>query len=472
MIGRVGSKSTNLGGYDCRGVPVSYSDRTAIEGLERAHECALAFRGDAIAEIDRVLAEHPSFIMGHLFKAAWLSQAMETRIYDDMVAAVAAAEALSGDANDREHGHLEAMQSWLHGDFFGAIQKWEAVLTHYPRDLLALQLVHLADVLLGDVVGQRDVVARVFNLWDENVPGFEFVLGFYSFGLEENNDYFKAEEMGRKSLALRPDNPYAVHAVVHVMEMNGRQAGGIRFMAEYVNTWGTSNFANHLWWHTALFHLDAGSIDEVLSIYDNHLRSGGQAGDKYEELDASALLWRLKLLDVDTGDRWKRLADRWEPTAQDTLYAFNDVHAMMTFVSDDRVEAQKKLLSANERYVESASDANVAMSREIGIPFCQAMQDFHKGRYGACVDHLLPVRYMTHRLGGSFAQRDVIGWTLLEAALRARQFDLALALANERCALKPSSPQNWLHVARAFKGLGDRGNAERASARAQSLLAA
>ena len=472
MTGSDTRKAVNLGGFDCRGVPASYADQRAIEGLERAHICALSFRGDAIAGIDLVLAEHPRFIMGHLFKAGWLSQAMETRIYGEMVAAVGAAEALADSANDRERGHLKAMQSWLRGDFFGALQIWEGVLTHYPKDLPALQLAHLTDVLLGDVVGQRDVVARVFNLWDENVPGYEFVLGFYSFGLEENGDYFKAEEMGRRSLALRPDNPYSVHAVGHVMEMNGRQSGGIRFMAEYEKDWGTSHFANHLWWHTALYHLDAGDIDEVMSIYDNHLCSDNQAGDKYEELDASALLWRLKLLDVDTGDRWKRLADRWEPSAQDTLYAFNDVHAMMTFVSDDRAEAQHALLSANERYVESASDANVAMSREIGIPFCLAMQDFHKGQYGACVDHLLPVRYMTHRLGGSFAQRDVIGWTLLESALRARRFDLALALANERCALKPSSPQNWLYVARAFKGLGDKDAADRASARAHSLLAA
>ena len=40
------------------------------------------------------------------------------------------------------------------------------------------------------------------------------------------------------------------------MEMRGRQSGGIRFMTDHVDRWGTSNFANHLWWHTALFHLD------------------------------------------------------------------------------------------------------------------------------------------------------------------------------------------------------------------------
>ena len=112
------------------------------------------------------------------------------------------------------------------------------------------------------------------------------------------------------------------------------------------------------------------------------------------------------------------------------------------------------------------------MSREIGLPFCLAMKDFHEGRYGQCVDRLLPVRYRTHRLGGSFAQRDIIGWTLLEAAMRARRFDLALALANERCALKSTSARNWEYVARAFRGLGDRSNAERAHARAQALTAA
>lgn len=450
-------------------MPVSYAAPAAIDGFERALECTLAFRGDAIIEIDRTLREHPSFILGHLFKAAWLTQAMETRVYEDMVASIRSAEALTAGANDRELGHLAAVQHWARGDFYGAVQRWEEVLTRYPLDLLALELIHLTDVLLGDVYGQRDVVARVFNLWDESVPGYEFVLGFYAFGLEENRDFSQAEEMGRQALAMRPDNPYAVHAVGHVMEMKGRQQGGIRFMSDQVKFWGTSNFANHLWWHTALFHLDIGEYDRVLDIYDDHLRCRAHEGDKYEELDASALLWRLRLIGFDTGERWKDLADRWEPAAQDTLYAFNDVHAMMTFVSDDRVDAQRALLSANERYVESASDANVAMSREIGIPFCLAMQDFHREQYGDCVDRLLPVRYRTHRLGGSFAQRDVIGWTLLEAAVRDKRYDLALALANERCALKPTSPCNWQYVSRALRGLGDKGGADRAEARAQSM---
>jgi tetratricopeptide (TPR) repeat protein len=457
---------------DCRGLPTSCDDPALLEIFEVAEEEFLAFRGDAIATIETALARDPGFVMGHCFKAAMLTQSMETRIYDEMVAAVETASAHWDRANDRERGHIEALRAWIEGDFFGAVQKWEAVLVYHPFDLLALSLVHLTDLLLGDVAAQRDCVARVFALWDESVPGYEFVLGFYSFGLEENRDFAHAEELGRRALAIRPSHPYAVHAVSHVMEMNGRQSGGIWFMNSHQDTWASSNFANHLWWHLSLFHLDSDQIEKVLKIYDDNLCSSGKSGDKYEELDAAALLWRLKLLDIDTGDRWSNLADKWERAAEDTLYAFNDVHAMMAFVADNRRNAADTLLNANERYINHASDANVAMSREIGLPFAMALRDFGEGQYASCVERLLPVRYRTHRLGGSFAQRDIIGWTLLEAALRARQFDLALALANERCALKPSSPQNWRYVARAHKGRGDLSRAEKADARAISLRAA
>ena len=255
------------------------------------------------------------------------------------------------------------------------------------------------------------------------------------------------------------------------MEMRGHQAGGIRFMKDRAGLWGTSNFANHLWWHTGLYHLDLEQYDEVYNIFDTQLDSRNKEGHRYEELDAAALLWRMNLVGQDSGDRWTHLANKWEPAAQDTLYAFNDVHAMLTFVSDDRKDAQKALLTANERYLESASDANTAMTREIGLPFCLAMRDFKGENYASCVERLLPVRYMTHRLGGSYAQRDIIGWTLLEAALRARNFDLALALANERTGVKPTSVQNWRAVARAFKGLGDHSNADRATAKAQAVIA-
>ncbi|EDP65952.1 hypothetical protein BAL199_03969 [alpha proteobacterium BAL199] len=457
---------------DRRGLPLSNATAACAQALDEALDEALAFRGDPIGRIDAILAAHPDFVMGHVFRAGLLTQEMETRIYRTMVDSVKAAEALWSQANDRERAHICAVRAWIEGDFHSAVQHWETGLVHQPHDLLALALVHLTDVLLGDVVGQRDCVARVFPMWDESVPGYEFVLAFYAFGLEENRDFSRGEEAGRRALAIRPDHPYAIHAVAHVMEMQGRQLGGVHFMTERRDVWANGNFRNHLWWHLSLFLLDLGRNDEVMSIYDNNLRGGGVGGERYEELDSAALLWRLNLVGIDVGSRWSDLADKWEPSAADTLYAFNDVHAMMAFAGDGRTEAQARLLTANERYLEHAGDANVAMSREIGLPFCRALQAFAAKDYRTCVDQLLPVRYMNHRLGGSHAQRDIIAWTLVEAALRAGDGALSLALANERCQLKPSSPLNWRLVARAHELKGDRERARRAWARAESPLAA
>ena len=462
-------KATGL--TDCRGVPVSTGNPALIARLEAAHELFLTYRGDPIAEVDRALTEDPGFVMGHCFKAGLLTQSMETRIYDTLLASVVAAERLAERANERERGHIAALRAWVDGDFHGAVEHWEAVLVGYPHDLLALQLAHLSDVLLGDTVNQRDRVARVLPTWDESLPGYGYLLGLYAFGLEECRDFSQAEEAGRRAVASNPRDSYAIHAVAHVMEMQGRQQGGIWWMTSREADWADGNFASHLWWHLSLFHLDLGQTDRVLQIYDSKLRSGDPTrGEKYEELDATALLWRLYLLGVDVGGRWTDLADKWEPTAADTLYAFNDVHAMMTFVADGRSAAAETVLNANERYVEHANDANVAMSRTIGLPFCHALSAFAEGRYDEAVERLLPIRYLTNRLGGSHAQRDIIALTLLESALRAGQAGLARALAYERTALKPSSPQNWTLVARALEQLGDADGARRARARAESLL--
>lgn len=456
---------------DPRGVPVSGADQSAIDILTEAHEESLGFVGDPIATIDRALSDNPDFIMGHLFKACMLTQAMETRIYSQMLSALEAAEALSDRANDRERGHMAAVRAWVEGDFSRACELWDEVLVAYPRDLLALQLAHLSDVLLGDTINQRDRVQRVFAEYDESVPGYNWVLGFLSFGLEENRDYSQAEEMGRRALAINPKDPYAIHAVAHVLEMTGRQSGGIWFMTSRLQDWADSNFDNHLWWHLSLFHLDLGEVERVFEIYDKHLRALGPDGEsKYQELDATALLWRLKLYGVDCGHRWKELADRWEPSATDRLYAFNDVHAMMTFVADRRNEAAERVLSANERHVKRGNDENVAMTREVGLPFCRALQAFAEGNYAEAADQLQPIRYKTARLGGSHAQRDIIHLTLIEASLRAGRFRQARLLLNERCAQKPSSPQNWKMLSRALQGCGDDVGARRARARSSSLF--
>ena len=80
--------------------------------------------------------------------------------------------------------------------------------------------------------------------------------------------------------------------------------------------------------------------------------------------------------------------------------------------------------------------------RDIGLPVMEALTAFHHGAYAQAVEHLLPARFDLWKMGGSHAQRDVIDWTLAEAAVRAGQRDIALSLAHERLATRPESLPN------------------------------
>lgn len=190
-----------------------------------------------------------------------------------------------------------------------------------------------------------------------------------------------------------------------------------------------------------------------------------------EMVDAAALLWRLHLRGVEVGDRWKELADSYVPMVEDAYYAFNDVHAMMSFVADGREASAKRLLGVLERRAEEGG-ANGMMTRDVGLPFCRAIEAFAEGDYAAAVEVLSALRPIANRFGGSNAQRDLLSLTLIEAALRDGQGRLAHALLAERTDLKPGSPFAWAATARALEMTGNADGAERALTKSAALAAA
>jgi hypothetical protein len=455
---------------DMHGEPVSTSDRRSLDRFEHASNLLSGFFADPLAVIDEALEEDPDFVMGHCLRAGLMLMAAEKSAVPELRRSVEAAEALASTANTRERGHMAAARAWLEGDFHRAGDLYGQVLLDHPRDLLALQVAHQIDFFVGNTAMLRDRPARVLPQWDAGIPGYGYVLGMQAFGLEENNMFRRAEDTGRHAVELTPRDPWAIHAVAHVMEMEGRLGDGIRWMTTRVDDWAPDNMlAVHNWWHLALYHLDYGQADKTLEIYDQHIRPK-PGGPAIELVDATSMLWRLHLREIDVGDRWSAVADAWEPMAEDGYYAFNDMHAMMAFVGDGRNHAVRRLLEVLNRRA-TGTGSNAAMTREVGLPVCAAIRAFTDGFHGPAIDLLLPVRAISHRFGGSNAQRDIITLTLIEAALRGGRANLARALTAERTDLKPSSPFNWALAARALDGAGDGTAAERARQRSARLSA-
>jgi hypothetical protein len=261
----------------------------------------------------------------------------------------------------------------------------------------------------------------------------------HAFGLEETGDYARAEAQGRLSVELEPRDGWGQHAVAHVMEMQNRRRAGVAWMRDNSDGWSRDSFfAVHNWWHLALFHLGLDEINEVLALFDGPIY-GKTSPVILEMVDASALLWRLHLRGVDVGNRWNAVADRWEPVASAGNYAFNDMHAMMAFVGAGRSGAAGAVLEAQQAAMDGSGD-NAAFTREVGHAATQAIRAFGDGDYAGTVELLRPVRSYAHRFGGSHAQRDLIDLTLIEAAARSGQDQLAAALLSERADRKGEIP--------------------------------
>jgi tetratricopeptide (TPR) repeat protein len=424
------------------GNPVSHISAEAVGRLERATELLACYQADPVAELDAALAEHPDLVMAHAIRGGIMATTSDKAFEAELAKDLLAAESLARHANDRERGHTAALRAWHDGDYERATELWGRVAMAYPRDLAAVQFAHLGDFFLGYSSMLRDRIARVLPHWDSSVPGRGYVLSMHAFGLEETGDYAQAEDAGRAAIALNGKDGWGVHAVAHVMEMQGRAREGAAFLADSADVWAPGSlFSFHNFWHQALFHLDSGDVKAALKLYDEKISAGG-FGQALELVDGSALLWRLSVLGHDVGNRWKDQADKWETRIEDGVYVFNDMHAMMAFVGADRAQARKALLATLERVAAGNRGTNAMMTREVGLPAVKGIDAFGRGDYRAALDLMLPLRGKASRFGGSHAQRDVFSWTLTEAAIRAGDRALAETLAAERLALKPDSPLN------------------------------
>jgi len=446
---------------DARGCPTSAPSSGSLQQYEQALELSASYQLDPLATIQKAIDADPAFAMGHALRAGLAVMATDRGAVPMLQESVEAIEALGRRAVDRERAHAAAARAWLEGDFAGSIHRYGEILLDHPQDLLALQVAHVGDFFLGASSMLRDRVAQVLPTWDSSTPGYGYVLGMYAFGLEETALYSRAEDIGRRALDANRRDAWAVHAVTHVMEMQGRLRDGVEWLTTRENDWSVNNgFAFHNWWHLALFNLESGNYARVLELYDQRIRAT-PSEIPLEMIDATALLWRLELRSANVGDRWQKLAASWEPLAEHSYYAFNDAHAVMAFAAAGRGELVQRTIAAMERKA-AGSDTNAMMTRDVGLPLARAVAAFAAGRYGDTIALLQPIRTIANRFGGSHAQRDLIHLTLVEASLRARHNRLARALIAERTQLKPSSPFNWQLTARSMDLNGDTAGAARA----------
>ena len=432
---------------DAQGQPVSGATAAAVALYDQAVRAYNRGYGDAPGLFDAAREASPDFTMAHLAKAWLFVLANDPTMLGHARTVLQSIGSLA--MNEREQGHRAALDQAAMGARSAAALALDRHLMRYPFDLVAHQAVTLLDGYLGRFRWVRDRTARVLPFWSKDMPGYATILAFHGFGLEEAGDYARAEDESRAAAELEPHSFWPHHTVAHVMEMTGRPEDGLGWMVAREPFWSApENITQvHIWWHKSLFHLELGQYDAALAVYDGPLLHTLRPL-ALNLCNASALLWRLDTLGCDVSERWRDLLSQWEGHADGKCLLFIDVHAAMAELrSGQETLAERRLGWMRETASSGAEGASCY--REVGIPLVEGLMAFHRGAYEQAVAALQPARFDLWRIGGSHAQRDIIDWTLTEAAVRGGLRDVALSLAHERLGTRPRSAVNRNFLRRA-----------------------
>ena len=375
---------------------------------------------------------------------------------------LAAAERSAAAATSRERLSVAILRAWMADDSSEALRLCDQVSDEFPRDLFIVKTHQYFAFNRGNSPEMLRVALKVASR-NADIP---YIHGMTAFAYEQCHLLEEAEGAARTALDLRRKEPWAQHALAHVMLTRGRIDEGARFLEAMQDTWtGLNSFmSTHLWWHLALFYLSQGRFARVLEIYDRYC----WAADKnysQDQVGAVSLLARMEFAGIDVGARWQDLAAHLAARAHDTVLPFLTLQYLYGLARAGRVEADA-LLQAVRRIARAAPPALREVWQDVAVPACEGLHAYAQGNVDAAWRSLSVAMPRMIEAGGSHAQRDLFEQVLLHAAIRSGRMVLAQQMLELRRGSDPEGVPVNLASAEVYARLGLGGLAEQASERA------
>jgi tetratricopeptide (TPR) repeat protein len=335
--------------------------------------------------------------------------------------------ALTG-ANAREVMLVRQLEQWIAGDVPAVQSIGDEIVSRWPTDLASVKLHQYFSFNRGDA-------AQMLRIAEVALPangGNAHMHGMLAFGYEQMHRIAEAEAAARKALAIKAKEPWAQHALAHVMLSSGRTREGVDFLAEASRTWVDLNsfMYTHNWWHKALFHISLGDEQAVFDAYDNHV--WGIAPDySQDQVGAVSLLARMEVAGMDVGNRWEDVAERMKGRATDTLLPFLTLQYLYGLARAERDEAVTLMAAIEARAAASAGFDRVAW-HDVALPAARGMVAHARGDFAGAAKWLSIANPRLQQIGGSHAQRDLFGQLLLDAHMKTGNWQVAQQMLEMR----------------------------------------
>ena len=436
------------------GMTLTTSSVNAAEALVDGVDRMLSQNHGPDLKFQEAIKHDEGFALAHACQAYFDMQKARP---DDAKKGIQHALSLSGGITRRERQQIEAVAHWINGKGRDSIALIKEHLYEFPRDGLLMRLAHRLYMLGCSGAGAPNFPPEYLGLLKTVAPhcmdDWAF-LAEYAFAHHETGYLDEAWEYAQTSLDMNPVNAVASHSMTHVHFERGDAAAGEDFLGGWLQVFDSppSSYV-HLSWHLALFELALGKYQETLERYENFIRPSVVSKAMSTLNDSASLMWRLQIYGGMPPDKpWEEVLVLAAPAAQRPGAAFRDAHAALAFAGSGQFDLMEQMIAR----LRKAADEGDLFIKDVVLPLAQGIDAFAREDYAEAVRMFEPVFPQMVRIGGSHAQREVFEDTVLEAYIRAGQWDKAESMLNERLQRRDSVRDTfWFGRIQAFQGLGD-----------------
>ena len=422
---------------DARGLDVTTDDATAVAAADDFAARLLRLDQGVEAILDAAKRWPDTPIVQLCAATFWLygqtGGALETAAVH-----LRACDALA--MNTRERALHRALALWYGNDNLRAVEAMEAITSEWPSDLLTAKIAEFLYYVLGQQYMGPRFRAHMRRLEGAHAADPDF-LAMTAFASELCGDYAGAEAAAERALAIEPKNPWAQHALSHVLIRQGRVAEGLARLESFLPLLAACGRPIHCHdaWHLALLHLERLDVAAAMRVFRTHIW-GITPDFVVEQLDAIALLWRIEMAAGPMDAQWPSIAEHIAPRALETFMPFMNAHYVYALARAGRADAVEAALAGVR--ARSAADDEEAKRvwAPVGRAVIEAAAAFGTGDRARAAALLDPVMPMMTSIGGSDAQDDLFRQTYLRSLQAAGRHAEAAAYFDAITAGKSRTP--------------------------------
>ena len=397
---------------DARGLDVTSNDTAAVAAADDFAARLLRLDQGVEAILDAA-KRWPDTPIVQLYAATFWLYGQTDGALETAAVHLRACDALA--MNTRERALHRALALWHGNDNLRAVEAMEAITTEWPSDLLTAKIAEFLYYVLGQQYMGPRFRAHMRRLEGAHAEDPDF-LAMTAFASELCSDYAAAEAVAERALAIEPRNPWAQHALSHVLIRQGRVAEGLARLESFLPLLATCGRPIHCHdaWHLALLHLEQLDVAAAMRVFRTHIW-GITPDFVVEQLDAIALLWRIEMAAGPMDAQWPSIAEHIATRAIETFMPFMNSHYVYALARAGRADVVEAALAG----VRARSTADDEEAKRVWAPVGRAVIEgaaaFGAGDRARAAALLDPVMPMMTSIGGSDAQDDLFRQTYLRS---------------------------------------------------------